>query len=218
MNVKGEPDETVTDENFNEVRDYLFAAIDKGRMNFSGWPLENLRAIPESPDADGTATEQLRVWVERHMLRKTRATMFSDLREAQFEAAKRAAEVILSLETRNALKEYRDRLFGEGQGSMELAVKHLLDISGRALPRDAFQLLEAFRQRKGLKTPGDAIRALIDLEEQRPAPAAAPPSPTPSPPPPRNDSPPDDAFLQREVKQLLRELKENAITTPMPST
>ncbi|MBF0127405.1 MAG: hypothetical protein HQM02_09365 [Magnetococcales bacterium] len=207
MIVKGEPDEAVTKENFTAVREYILNAIEKGRMNFSGWPLENFQAIAETPDPEGKATELLNVWVERHMLRKTRSMMFSDLREAQFEAAKRAAEVILSQETRNALREYRDRSFGEGQGSMELAVKQLLEQSRRALPQDAVQLLEAFRQRKGLKTLGDAIRALIDLAERHP--------PLVGEQPPARTEKPDtvERTLHQEVKKLLREMKGQIVLT-----
>ncbi|MEO5331751.1 MAG: hypothetical protein H7839_06975 [Magnetococcus sp. YQC-5] len=197
MIVKAEPDETVTEANFTFVREYILIAIDKGRMNFSGWPLETLQAIPDTPDPEGKAIAQLDSWVERHMLKKTRTMMFSDLREAQFEAAKRAAEVILSQETRNALRQYRDKAFGEGQGSMELAVKQLLELAKHALPQDAFQLLDAFRQRKGLKTSGDAIRALVDLAEKAQHAPAAPASPVHTTP-----------SLHREIKQLLIDLKE----------
>ncbi|MBF0212262.1 MAG: hypothetical protein HQM00_01720, partial [Magnetococcales bacterium] len=129
MIVKSEADDSVTAANYVAVREYILNAVEKGRMNFSGWPLENFHAIPELPDSEGKATALLGAWLDRHMVKKTRAMMFGDLREAQFEAAKRAAEVILSQETRNALKQYRDRAFGEGQGSMELAVKHLLELA-----------------------------------------------------------------------------------------
>lgn len=197
MLVKCEPDDTVTNDNFMAVREYILNAIEKGRMHFSGWPLENLQAIPDAPDPEGVATGQLQAWVERHLLKKTRLMMFADLREAQFEAAKRAAEVILSRDTRDALKRYRDKAFGAGQGSMEVAVRHLLETAGRALPLDAFQLLEAYRQRKGLKTPGDAIRALVDLAEQRQ---------------PILESRSDIArSLHSEVRRLLDDLKENRV-------
>lgn len=203
MIVKGEPDENVTEENFTAVRAYILNAIEKGRMNFSGWPLENLRAIPDTHDPDEATVGLLNDWVERHLLKKTRSILFSDIREAQFEAAKRAAEVILSQETRNALKEYRDRVFGEGQGSMELAVKQLLDLSGRALPKDAFQLLEAFRHRKGLRTPGDAIRALIDLAERQHHPVMEKPE--------RPLETDKETSLHQEVTKLLQEMKQHRL-------
>ncbi len=193
MIIKHEPDETVTEENFTSVREYILTAINKGHMQFSGWPLENLLSIPTPPTPENSATTQLANWVERHMLKKTRAIMFSELREVQFEAAKRAAEVILSQETRNSLKNYRDKMFGEGQGSMELAVKHLLDTNQRALPLDAFQLLEAYRQRNGLKSPGDAIRALVDLDEKHHL-------------TPEKENP-IGKILHNEIKQLLQNLK-----------
>lgn len=199
MIVKSEPDETVTNENFTSVREYLFNAIEKGRMHFSGWPLENLHAIPDTPDPEGVATALLGGWIERHLVKKTRLILFSDLREAQFEAAKRAAEVILSQETRNALKQYRDKEFGEKQGSMELAVKQLLKTAQQALPQDALQLLEAYRQRNGLKTPGDAIRALVDLAEKHHQVQSTPSN--------------INALLHQEVKQLLQDLKSQPQAT-----
>ncbi|MBF0429221.1 MAG: hypothetical protein HQL94_09885 [Magnetococcales bacterium] len=193
MIVKGESDDTVTNINFAMVREYIFAAIEKGRMSFSGWPLENLQAIPDTPDEEGQAAILLGAWVERHMVKKTRAMMFADLREAQFEAAKQAAEVILSQETRNALKNFRDRVFGEGQGSMELAVKHLLELANRALPQDAMRLLDSYRQRKGLKSARDAIQTLVDQAERKTSVAELPSS--------------AGSALHQEMKALLKDLK-----------
>lgn len=201
MIVKAEPDDTVTAANHVAVREYILQAIEKGRMNFSGWPLETFHAIPESPDPDGQATALLGAWLDRHMVKKTRAMMFGELREAQFEAAKKAAEVILSQETRNALKRYRDRAFGEGQGSMELAVKQLLEMAGRTLPREAHQLLETYRVRKGLKSLGEAVRSLVDLAERT---SAGSPVSAPVVTAPRHTG---ERVLHREVKALLQELK-----------
>ncbi|MBF0189967.1 MAG: hypothetical protein HQL99_02335 [Magnetococcales bacterium] len=212
MIVKAESGDTVNAANFVAVRSYILNAMEKGRIPVSGWPLENFHAIPEVPDAEERAVALLGAWLDRHVSPKLRAMMFGDLREVQFEAAKRSAEVVLSQETRNALKQYRDRVFGEGQGSMELAVKQLLEMAGRTLPRDAHQLLETYRQRKGLRSAADAVRALVDLAERPPvsAPVA---SVTPVTPvasvliPVGKPRPTGERALHREVKALLEEWK-----------
>ncbi|MBF0339790.1 MAG: hypothetical protein HQL95_02350 [Magnetococcales bacterium] len=214
MIVKAESDDAVTAANHVAVREYILNAIEKGRMSFSGWPLENFQAIPELPDPEGRATALLGAWLDRHMVKKTRAMMFGDLREAQFEAAKQAAEVILSQQTRNALKQYRDRVFGEGQGSMELVVKQLLELAGRSLSRDAHQLLEAYRVRKGLKSAGDAVRALLDLEERSHLPpVASSPVPVTMALVCADPRPAPERGLRREVAALLQDLKSQTVLT-----
>jgi hypothetical protein len=48
---------------------------------------------------------------------------------------------------------------------MEVTIRHLLDAEQCALPKQAFRLLEAFRQRHNLPNFSDAVRILIDHVE-----------------------------------------------------
>ncbi|MBF0212261.1 MAG: hypothetical protein HQM00_01715, partial [Magnetococcales bacterium] len=73
--------------------------------------------------------------------------------------------------------------------------------------------------RKGLKSVGEAVRALVDLAERGTAapaaPAVTPASPQPSPPhascEPRAVA--GDHALRREVKALLQDLKSRSLPT-----
>ncbi|MBF0382198.1 MAG: hypothetical protein HQL69_14335 [Magnetococcales bacterium] len=88
-----------------------------------------------------------------------------EAKKAEFEAKKAASEIILSEKTRNRLLQYREGMFGAGQGSMELAIRQLLDGVERTLPIETFQKLSNFQNQNSLATPDEALNKLLELTQ-----------------------------------------------------
>ena len=187
--------ETITEDNFSVVRAYIDWSLKSGKMRFSQWPTENFEKIPEKLDVEGRAVAALTTWIERHLLLKTRRKMYTNIREAQFEAAKGSVQINVSEETRNLLKEYRNRLYGNGKGSMEVTIRGLLEGVERHVPEDAFRLLAAYQKRNKLPTLGHAVQCLIDQVEKQANPSRSHP---------RHDV---SARYRIEMEQLLGDLK-----------
>jgi hypothetical protein len=116
----------------------------------------------------------------------------------EFEAKKAASEIILSEKTRNRLLEYRGQMFGEGKGSMELAIRQLLDGVERTLPLDTFQKLTAFQRQNDLSNLDNALSKLFELTEKS------------DEAPIDSISPADTILIKEEIQQLLSELKSDS--------
>ncbi|MBF0357670.1 MAG: hypothetical protein HQL70_03615 [Magnetococcales bacterium] len=114
------------------------------------------------------------------------------VRKKEFEAKKSATEIFLSEKTRDELLKYRDQMFGEGQGSMELTVRKLLDGVERTMPLDLFQKLSAFQRQNSLASPEEALGKLLELSSTA-AKAAI--------------SPAETLLIKEDLQSLLDELK-----------
>ncbi|MBF0184287.1 MAG: hypothetical protein HQM06_07850 [Magnetococcales bacterium] len=140
-------------------------AIRAERFHLTAASIAEFRAIPhEVQEKDGTL-HQLDVWMENHLRPETRQRIFSEIRRAQFEAAKGAAQITIADETYRLLRQRKKALFGPFRGSMETTIRHLLLCEQRALPNQAYRLLEQFRQRQGISSLTEAVRLLIDQAE-----------------------------------------------------
>lgn len=183
--------EKVTQENFNLVWAYVDWALGVERFRLPSVALTEFRRIPQALKDGGASLALLNDWMAHHLEAASRRRVFSDIRRAQFEAAKGAVQITIAEETRTILKKRKTALFGEGRGSMEVTLRHLLEAEQRSLPLQAFRLLEAFQQRNDLASLDEAVKMLVDQAEL----AAGTPS--------RKREP-----LRQEIVQLLEELKE----------
>ncbi len=189
--------EVVTRDNFNLVWATIDWAIRAQRFRLPPESIRAFRQIPQTPKDDDAALQSLNDWMEETLRPETRRRIFSDIRRAQFEAAKGAVQITIAGETQKLLRERKRALFGPNRGSMEVTIRHLLDVERHALPWQAFRLLEAFRSRHNLSSLSDAVRILIDHAElayqaheaEISVREAAPPPPDPSAQPVA--SPPD---------------------------
>ena len=157
--------EVVTRDNFNLVWATVDWSIRAGRFRLSPECVGEFRQIPHESKSDNGSLHLLNDWMARALPPETRRRIFTDIRRAQFEAAKGAVQITISEETQRLLRDRKTTLFGPGRGSMEVTLRHLLETEQRALPWQAFRLLEAFRQRHGLSGLSDAVRILIDHAE-----------------------------------------------------
>ena len=154
----------VTLDNFSQIWSYILAEIESGRWNFADWPLENLQEIPLDPDPEGKAVADLHGWVNRHLKESTQQKMYEAIaRKSSFESKKSATDITLSEKTRDRLLDYRQQMFGDGKGSMEVAVRKLLDGVERTLPLGVFQKLTAFQRQNSLANKEEAINKLFEL-------------------------------------------------------
>ena len=184
--------EVVTAENFNLVWAYIDWAIKAGRFQLTHEYKREFRAIPqELKEEDGPSLGLLNDWMASYLQPKERLRVFSDIRRAQFEAAKGAVQIMISEETREMLRARREALYGEGRGSMEVTIRHLLEAEQRSLPLQGFRLLESFQKRNNLPTLSDTVRALLDHVELTSKVVVEGAKP-----------------LRREILALLEELKE----------
>ena len=185
--------EEVTAENFNLVWAYIDWALKAGRFQLSIESKREFRAIPQELKVeDGPSLGLLNDWMACYLEPKGRLRVFSDIRRAQFEAAKGAVQIMISEETQEMLRARKRALYGEGRGSMEVTIRHLLEAEQRSLPLQGFRLLDAFQRRNQLPTLSDAVRALLDHVELTSKVAAEGAKP-----------------LRREIMALLEELKED---------
>lgn len=166
MKATPDPIESVTNETFNLVWAYLDWAIKAGRFLFSGDPIEQFRQIQREYDDAGQAIQCLNDWMVNHLKPETRQQVFSDIRKAQFEAAKGAVQINISADTRDMLKDRRITLYGKDKGSMEILIRHLLEVEPRSLPSQAFRMLETYQKRKNLRSPTEAVMELLDMAER----------------------------------------------------
>ena len=157
--------EEVSSENFNLVWAYVDWTLNVGRFNLSSEAMDEFRQIPQEFRTDGSSLELLNSWMAHHLKSVVRRRIFSDIRRAQFEAAKGAVQIIIAEETRELLRQRKTALFGKDRGSMEVTIRHLLGAEMRSLPLQAFRLLESFRQRNSLATLSDTVKALVDHVE-----------------------------------------------------
>ncbi|MEO5363610.1 MAG: hypothetical protein H7838_08305 [Magnetococcus sp. DMHC-8] len=157
--------EVVTRDNFNLVWATVDWAIRAERFRLPAECVTEFYRIPHEPKEDEASLQALDDWMERALRPETRRRIFVDIRRAQFEAAKGAVQITIAEETQKLLRERKKNLFGPNRGSMEVTIRHLLDAERRALPWQAFRLLEAFRQRHNLVNLSDAVRVLIDHAE-----------------------------------------------------
>lgn len=157
--------ECVTQDNFNLVWAAIDWAINANRFRLPPECVEEFRTIPHELKTDRAALYTLNDWMERTLRPETRRRVFANLRRAQFEAAKGAVQISISEETQKLLRNRKEGLFGPNRGSMEVTIRHLLETEQRALPRQAFRLLEAFQTRHALPSLSDAVRILIDHAE-----------------------------------------------------
>ncbi|MBF0401319.1 MAG: hypothetical protein HQL90_11175 [Magnetococcales bacterium] len=157
--------ECVTPENFNLVWAAIDWAINAERFRLPPECVEEFRAVPRELKSGGASLHLLNDWMERTLRPETRRRIFANLRRAQFEAAKGAVQITISEETQRLLRERKQALFGLNRGSMEVTIRHLLEVEQCALSRQAFRLLEAFRVRHALPNLSDAVRILIDHAE-----------------------------------------------------
>ncbi|MBF0445687.1 MAG: hypothetical protein HQL68_08855, partial [Magnetococcales bacterium] len=95
--------------------------------------------------------------------------------------------------TRNRLLNYRHQIFGEGHGSMELAIRKLLDGVERTISLETFQKLIAFQNKNSLASLDEALNKLLELTN---------PTSTKS-----TLSPADSMLLKEELEKLLSGLK-----------
>ncbi|MBF0448160.1 MAG: hypothetical protein HQL67_08180 [Magnetococcales bacterium] len=159
--------ETVTLENFDQIWTYILIEVESGRWQFADWPLETLQEIPLKPDPQGQAIQDLTHWINRHLKPETRQKMFDTVnRKEAFESKKAATEILLSEKSRDRLLHYRETQFGEGKGSMELAIRQLLDGVERTLSQETFQKLVAFQREQKLASPQAAMEKLFERARQ----------------------------------------------------
>jgi hypothetical protein len=116
-----------------------------------------------------------------------------EAKQAEFEANKAASEIILSEKTRNRLLQYRDQMFGEGSGSMELAIRQLLDGVERTLSLEIFQRLIAFQSQNSLTSTDKALNKLLEITNPTSTKGTL--------------SPADSVLLKEELEKLLSGLK-----------
>ncbi|MEO5349665.1 MAG: hypothetical protein H7836_08475 [Magnetococcus sp. YQC-3] len=157
--------EIVTRDNFNLVWATIDWSIRAGRFRLPPESVEAFRLIPHESQAENASLQTLNDWMVQTLRPETRRRIFADIRRAQFEAAKGAVQITISEETHKLLRGRKRALFGPYRGSMEVTIRHLLDAEQCALPRQAFRLLEAFRQRHNLSNFSEAVRILIDHVE-----------------------------------------------------
>jgi hypothetical protein len=115
----------------------------------------------------------------------------------EFESKKAASEIILSEKTRDRLLQYREQTFGVGKGSMEVAIRQLLDGVERTMPLQAFQKLTAMQRRNNLPSLEATLNKLIELAKKS------------NESPPGSLSPADCIIMKDEIQQLLDMLKTN---------
>lgn len=183
--------EEITNENFNLVWAYVDWALKAGRFCITPEAMDDFFQIPQEFQADGSSLELFNRWMKRYLESSMRLRIFADIRRAQFEAAKGAVQIIIAEETRDLLRARKTALFGDGRGSMEVTIRHLLDAEKRSLPLQAFRLLEAFRQRNHLLSLSETIKALVDHVELTTKVVVM-----------------DGKPLRQEIAQILSELKE----------
>ncbi|MBF0162829.1 MAG: hypothetical protein HQL88_11150 [Magnetococcales bacterium] len=157
--------EIVTKDNFNLVWATIDWAIHAERFRLSPEAVETFRRVPHEFQPDAGVLPLLNDWMEQHLRPETRRRIFAEIRRAQFEAAKGAVQIIIAEETQRLLHRRKRELFGPNRGSMEVTIRHLLETEQRALPWQAFRLLEAFRHRHALPGLSEAVRVLIDHAE-----------------------------------------------------
>ena len=157
--------EVVTRDNFNLVWATIDWSIRAGRFRLSPECVREFRQLPHEPKANDASLPLLNDWMGHALQPETRRRIFADIRRAQFEAAKGAVQITIAEETQKLLRDRKTALFGANRGSMEVTIRHLLEAEQRALPWQAFRLLEAFRQRHALSGLSDAVRILIDYAE-----------------------------------------------------
>ncbi|MEO5340628.1 MAG: hypothetical protein H7837_08945 [Magnetococcus sp. MYC-9] len=157
--------EIVTHDNFNLVWATIDWAIHAERFRLTTEAVLAFRKIPHESQTNDAVLPLLDDWMERFLRPETRRRIFAEIRRAQFEAAKGAVQITISEETHSLLRSRKKALFGPNRGSMEVTIRHLLETEQRALPWQAFRLLEAFRQRHALPGLSDAVRVLIDYAE-----------------------------------------------------
>ncbi|MBF0456157.1 MAG: hypothetical protein HQL72_15235 [Magnetococcales bacterium] len=195
----------VTPENYERVWTYILGEIESERWTFADWPLESLQEIPLTPDPEGRAFNDLNEWIDRHLKQDTQNTMYEDIdRQSVFESKKGATEIFLSEKTRDKLLHYRSQVFGEGKGSMEMAIRQLLIGAERALPLESFQRLTVFQKRNAFSTPEEALNQLIEQAEQ------------PVEAPTEGLSSSEGQAIKEEIQQLLATLKADTAEKPAP--
>lgn len=157
--------DVVSAENFNLAWAYVDWALGAGRLRLSVEVVEAFRQIPRECKEGGDSLALLNHWLESNLSSATRLRIFSDIRKAQFEAAKGAVQITISEETQALLRQRKIALFGKDRGSMEVTIRHLLETEKLSLSLHAFRLLDNFRQRHHLHTLSDAVRVLVDHVE-----------------------------------------------------
>ena len=158
--------EEATKDNFHLVWTYIAWALKVGRFSLSPEATQAFHTIPREGTEATPSLACLNRWLNLYLASSPRRRIFSDIRQAQFEAAKRAVQITISEETLDVLLSRKAALFGEGRGSKEVTIRHLLEAETRSLPLDAFQKLERFRKRHGLASAGEAVQALVQHAEQ----------------------------------------------------
>ena len=157
--------EIVTHDNFNLVWATIDWAIHAERFHLSPEAVEMFRQVPHEFHPDEEVLPLLNSWMEQYLHPDTRRRIFTEIRRAQFEAAKGAVQIVIAEETQRLLHQRKRTLYGPNRGSMEVTIRHLLEAEQRALPWQGFRLLEAFRRRHALSSLSDAVRILIDHAE-----------------------------------------------------
>ncbi|MBF0193106.1 MAG: hypothetical protein HQL71_01060 [Magnetococcales bacterium] len=169
---------------------------DKIQQNSASNPAtEEVKAKPDNPSTykEFVASKPKQKMAYEHKKAKTILKDDFEAKKAEFEAKKAATEIILSEKTRNRLLQYRDNMFGVGNGSMELAIRKLLDGVERTLSLETFQKLTVFQSKNSLSNSDEALNKLLELT-----------SPTKT-----KDtlSAADSIMLKEELEKLLIELK-----------
>ncbi|MEO5379015.1 MAG: hypothetical protein H7832_14735 [Magnetococcus sp. DMHC-6] len=152
----------VTEENYELVYRYVEEHIGR-QWKLSPSTIDKFQRLPIKCDPEGTAIQTLEMWIQRHLLLQTRLVMFDVIREIQFEKAKGGVQILLSSETHRSLREFRIATFGEGKGSMELAVRALLDGVSRQLKPETKQQLEQYATAAQLKNIDQAVVHMLSL-------------------------------------------------------
>lgn len=182
--------EEATVDNFNLVWAYIEWALKVRRFQLSPDANQAFHQVPREFKEGGTALEQLNGWMGSYLEPSVRLRIFLDIRKAQFEAAKGAVQISISEETRDLLRERKTTLFGKSRGSMEITIRHLLEVEQRCLPLESFRLLETFRDRNSLPSISESIQALMDHFELT-----------------SQESTDETKPLRREIVEILHELK-----------
>ncbi|MBF0096157.1 MAG: hypothetical protein HQM04_07350 [Magnetococcales bacterium] len=156
---------TVTRDNFNLVWATIDWAIRAERFRLPAASIKAFRTIAHELQENDAVLQQLNAWMEENLRPETCRRIFGEIRRAQFEAAKGAVQITISEESYKLLRSRKKHLFGPYRGSMEVTIRHLLHSEQRALPNQAFRLLELYRQRHNLPNVAEAVRVLIDHAE-----------------------------------------------------